>query len=118
MIDSRVLADLDMILSHFFVDSITAVRQWSRAECDDCQMPLAIVLSFLTQAAPPTSKGQYRIKNRPEHMAAVDIVTNSSLNQLIEYCADRNVIKYRAETPTTLKEEIAIYIAANSEAFH
>ena len=107
---SKILEELDFMQSHLFVQPELAVKRWTSRNCDDYHVALLGLLGFLTSAIPPIDRACKTISDRPENLAAVDILQNSSLASILKYDETESCIKYRDQIPPDVKEQIALFL--------
>ena len=103
---NTVYEDVAFMKIHLFSDPEDAIGRWTNIKCS-AHYPLALITAFLTDAIPPFSKDPLRIRETPEHKAAVAIVANSSLHKVLEFDVKDSVIRYRAEVGDDIKFKLA-----------
>src|SRR5437773_823920 len=109
-----IYEDVALMQSHIYNGQEETVKRWAPVECEDYQLPLALIVGFLSNAVPPISRPDLRLQNRPEYQAIVAIVRNSNLCSLLEYDASAQVVRYRETVPDSTKEEVAEFISARA----
>jgi hypothetical protein len=104
------MQDLEQIQSNIHGHHAETVRKWTSRQCGDSQIPLIVIVTFLTKAVPPFSRAQFRIDERPECQAALDIIQRSNLSTLLEYDTNTHCIQYRENVPPQIKSTVAQYL--------
>lgn len=110
---NTVFDDLQYLLRHMNTRPDVAVSRWSNISCNDYQLALIRLISYLNSF---NQTGTLSVKDRPEHIAIVDVITRSELNQLLEYNQTEKVIKYRDSILITTREAVRVFIMKNTGA--
>ena len=112
MTNKDYLEDILFILQNICQSPEMAVKRWSSIPCDDYQLPLVRLMSFITYP----DRGSLSIKEIAAHRIIVDIISHSHLAQILEYDARSGGVRFRAGFPVVLQTELRKFIAANTGA--
>lgn len=110
MDNTAIYQDIAKMATHVYVHPEVLARTWTSAECADYQLPLSIILGFLSHAIPPLCEKHIRIKDSSIGQAVVDIVRNSSLSSLLEYEPAERCVRYREDISLSIKTDIAKFV--------
>ena len=106
--------DLAQIVSHIYVRPEDAAKRWTTVDCKDYQLPLSAIINFLEHAVPPLCDEYREIKNDWGYQAIRDIISNSHLNELLEFDDSQRRFRYQTRVAASIKTEIANFIAKRS----
>jgi hypothetical protein len=106
--------DIAFLHSHIYIRQEDAVKRWTQVACDDYQLPLSLLIGFLSDAIPPISLPHIAVRERAEYQALVDIVQKSRLNEILVLDGPQRVVTYRREVPEADRRAIAEFIQVRS----
>ncbi len=111
---SAVYADIAFLQAHLYRAPDVAVKRWACVECQDYQIPIALLIGLLTAAVPPISRRSLRLHQQPEHEAVIEIVTRSHLSSVLRYDPTEQTIAYLDTVDASTREAIAQFLASRA----
>lgn len=110
---NHILADVQVLLEHVYVNPDLAVNKWSNEACNDFQIPIALILGLLIYSNDIGAAAEVTIRESLEHKAVVDIATNSQLSQVLEFNEREKCVRFRDKISLDTRNEIAKFISDN-----